>query len=319
MVIDIGALKSGDTATRLRGHSRRRRDRPRCRSPRQSHPRDLPAHRPGKAARRRTGPAGGHRLSQDQHRIFRRRCDPRRCRHLRGVAGTLCGVKASGGIRTLDHARAMLEPALTGSAPAQVRVEPLQSEFLLRLADALNTTLDLQHPHAPRRRPRPRRHRLPHLRHPAAQRPHQRPAHALPDRPHRRGRAAAIKMGKGIVGQAAQTRQAHARQRRPQTENYINANPAVRSELAVPLIVKNRSSASSTSSPSSPTTSSPSTCACSNPHRLAHRAVDRERAPLHPRRAPGADPFGDERDQPRAHQHPRSRPLLERIGQLLGG
>nr|WP_114211010.1 deoxyribose-phosphate aldolase [Acidisarcina polymorpha] len=28
---------------------------------------------------------------------------------LRGVAGTLCGVKASGGIRTLEHARAMLE------------------------------------------------------------------------------------------------------------------------------------------------------------------------------------------------------------------
>src|SRR5271163_508134 len=28
---------------------------------------------------------------------------------LRGVAGTLCGVKASGGIRTLDHARTMLE------------------------------------------------------------------------------------------------------------------------------------------------------------------------------------------------------------------
>ncbi len=28
---------------------------------------------------------------------------------LRGVAGTLCGVKASGGIRTLEHAKAMLE------------------------------------------------------------------------------------------------------------------------------------------------------------------------------------------------------------------
>jgi deoxyribose-phosphate aldolase len=28
---------------------------------------------------------------------------------LRGVAGTLCGVKASGGIKNLDHARAMLE------------------------------------------------------------------------------------------------------------------------------------------------------------------------------------------------------------------
>jgi deoxyribose-phosphate aldolase len=28
---------------------------------------------------------------------------------LRGVAGKLCGVKASGGIRTLDHAKAMLE------------------------------------------------------------------------------------------------------------------------------------------------------------------------------------------------------------------
>jgi deoxyribose-phosphate aldolase len=28
---------------------------------------------------------------------------------LRGVAGKLCGVKASGGIRTLDHVKAMLE------------------------------------------------------------------------------------------------------------------------------------------------------------------------------------------------------------------
>ena len=44
----------------------------------------------------------------------------------------------------------MLSRATTGRAPtcppapAQVRVEPLQSEFLLRLTDALNTTLDLQ-------------------------------------------------------------------------------------------------------------------------------------------------------------------------------
>src|SRR5579862_1494079 len=34
----------------------------------------------------------------------------------------------------------------SGSAPAetQIRIEPLSTEFLIRLADALNTTLDLQ-------------------------------------------------------------------------------------------------------------------------------------------------------------------------------
>jgi sigma-B regulation protein RsbU (phosphoserine phosphatase) len=49
-----------------------------------------------------------------------------------------------------------------------------------------------------------------------------------------------IKMGKGIVGQVAQTRQAMLINDVQGNEHYINVNPAVRSELAVPLIVKNR-------------------------------------------------------------------------------
>ena len=47
-------------------------------------------------------------------------------------------------------------------------------------------------------------------------------------------------MGQGIVGQVAQERQAILVNDVNETENYINANPGVRSELAVPLIVKNR-------------------------------------------------------------------------------
>ncbi|HTD56429.1 MAG TPA: hypothetical protein VK670_13655, partial [Silvibacterium sp.] len=35
-------------------------------------------------------------------------------------------------------------PSTAAPSPAQIHVEPLSSEFLLRLADALNTTLDLQ-------------------------------------------------------------------------------------------------------------------------------------------------------------------------------
>jgi len=49
-----------------------------------------------------------------------------------------------------------------------------------------------------------------------------------------------IRMGKGIVGQAAQTREAVLVNDVTKMENYINVNPDVRSELAVPLIVKNR-------------------------------------------------------------------------------
>ena len=122
----------------------------------------------------------------------------------------------------------------------QVHIEPLQSEFLLRLTDALNTTLDLQ----------PLLHRTAGL------------VRAvidyrifaillLNDRTNdlrmrfQIGHTAEaerlkIKMGKGIVGQVAQSRQAILINDVLKNEHYINVNPAVRSELAVPLIVKNR-------------------------------------------------------------------------------
>ena len=49
-----------------------------------------------------------------------------------------------------------------------------------------------------------------------------------------------LKMGRGIVGQAALQRRTLLIDDVTQQEHYINANPEVRSELAVPLIVKNR-------------------------------------------------------------------------------
>ncbi len=49
-----------------------------------------------------------------------------------------------------------------------------------------------------------------------------------------------IKQGRGIVGQAAGTRRSVLVDDVRHTPQYINANPAVQSELAVPLIVKNR-------------------------------------------------------------------------------
>jgi sigma-B regulation protein RsbU (phosphoserine phosphatase) len=131
-------------------------------------------------------------------------------------------------------------PSTGAPAPAQIHVEPLSSEFLMRLADALNTTLDLQtllkrtadlvravidyrifaillvndRTHELRMR-----FQIGHT--PEAERMR-------------------IKMGRGIVGQVAQNRQAMLVQDVSEVENYIIANPAVRSELAVPLIVKNR-------------------------------------------------------------------------------
>jgi len=123
---------------------------------------------------------------------------------------------------------------------AHVRLEPMQSEFLLRLTDALNTTLDLQ----------TLMHRTAGL------------VRAvidyrifaillLNDRTNdlrmrfQIGHTAEaerlrIKMGKGIVGQVAESRHAMLINDVHGNENYINVNPAVRSELAVPLIVKNR-------------------------------------------------------------------------------
>jgi sigma-B regulation protein RsbU (phosphoserine phosphatase) len=49
-----------------------------------------------------------------------------------------------------------------------------------------------------------------------------------------------IKLGRGIVGQAASRRESILVEDVRKVDNYIDANPNVQSELAVPLIVKNR-------------------------------------------------------------------------------
>jgi phosphoserine phosphatase RsbU/P len=148
-----------------------------------------------------------------------------------------------------DPDRAAHDPSFEGdyrpadpSAPPQppARVEPLQIDFLLRLADALNTTLDLN----------TLMHRVADL------------VRAvidyrifaillLNDRTNelwmrfQTGHTPEIermriKLGRGIVGQAALERKSLLIEDVRHAENYINANPDVLSELAVPLFVKNK-------------------------------------------------------------------------------
>ncbi len=117
---------------------------------------------------------------------------------------------------------------------AQVQVDPLQTEFLIRLADTLNTTLDL----------RTLLERTASLVRAVIDykifaillindRTHDlRMRFQIGHRPEiERLR---IRMGQGIVGQVAQTRQAMLINDVSKTANYIDANPDVRSELAVP-------------------------------------------------------------------------------------
>jgi phosphoserine phosphatase RsbU/P len=128
----------------------------------------------------------------------------------------------------------------TPLVPGSVKVDPLQTEFLMRLANALNTTLDLQtlmHRTADlvravidykifailllNERTNDLRMRFQIGHSPEAER-------------------LKIRVGKGVVGRAAEHRESVLLQDVHQEENYISANPDVRSELAVPLIVKNR-------------------------------------------------------------------------------
>ncbi len=125
--------------------------------------------------------------------------------------------------------------------PANIRVEPVhQVEFLHSLADALNTTLDLN----------TLMHRVADL------------VRAVIDyrifaillindrtqelwMRFQIGHTSEIervrvKPGRGVVGQAALQRKSLLIEDVTQTEHYIEANPSVRSELAVPLIVKNK-------------------------------------------------------------------------------
>lgn len=120
------------------------------------------------------------------------------------------------------------------------RLEPLQLEFLMRLADALNTTLELN----------TLMHRVADLVRAVIDyrifaillvndrtgdlRMRFQTGHT-PEVERMR-----IKLGLGIVGQAAGQRKSFLIEDVRKVENYIDVNPSVLSELAVPLIVKNR-------------------------------------------------------------------------------
>src|ERR1700727_1840391 len=124
--------------------------------------------------------------------------------------------------------------------PGSVKIDPLQTEFLIRLANALNTTLDLQtllHRTADlvravidykifailllneRTNDLRMRFQIGHT--PEAER-------------------LRIRVGKGVVGRAAEHRESVLLQDVSEDDNYISANPDVASELAAPLIGKNR-------------------------------------------------------------------------------
>jgi sigma-B regulation protein RsbU (phosphoserine phosphatase) len=124
--------------------------------------------------------------------------------------------------------------------PVNVRVEPADLTYLVQLADALNTTLDLQ---TLLRRTSELVQSIIHYRIFAIL--------LLNDRTHELrvrfqiGHSPEIErmrfpLGKGVVGQVALTRQAILLNDVTTDENYVPSNPAVRSELAVPLIAKNR-------------------------------------------------------------------------------
>ncbi len=126
------------------------------------------------------------------------------------------------------------------AADPKIRVEPLQVDFLHNLADALNTTLDLN----------TLMHRVADLVRAVIDykifaillindrsqdlRMRFQIGHTTEVERMR------IKLGKGVVGQAALQRKSLLIEDVTQTENYIDANPNVRSELAVPLVVKNK-------------------------------------------------------------------------------
>ena len=135
-----------------------------------------------------------------------------------------------------DYRPSSPAPPLAGS----VRIDPVQTEFLMRLANTLNTTLDLQ----------TLMHRTADL------------VRAVIDYKifailllnertndlrmrFQIGHTAEterlrIRMGQGVTGQSAENRESILLEDVREAKNYISANPDVRSELAVPLIVKNR-------------------------------------------------------------------------------
>jgi phosphoserine phosphatase RsbU/P len=140
-----------------------------------------------------------------------------------------------------EHFEGDYRPAPDTPPPSpNIRVEPLQLDFLHTLADALNTTLDLN----------TLMHRVADLVRAVIDyrifailllndrsqdlRMRFQTGHT-PEIERMR-----IKLGRGVVGQSALQRASVLVEDVTKLDNYIDANPEVRSELAVPLIVKNK-------------------------------------------------------------------------------
>ncbi len=124
--------------------------------------------------------------------------------------------------------------------PVNARVEPADVAYMMKLTDALNTTLDLQ---TLLNRTSELVRAIIHYRIFAI--------FLVNDRTHDlrmrfqightpEAERTRLPIGKGVVGQVALTRQPILLNDMASDEHYISANPEVRSELAVPLIAKNR-------------------------------------------------------------------------------
>lgn len=160
-------------------------------------------------------------------------------------AGSVDSPEPDSGSGATEHLEGDYRPADNGGIDIVtpggfLHAEPQQVDFLHRLADALNTTLDLQTLMQrvadlvravidyrifaillinDRTQDLRVRFQIGHT--PEAERTR-------------------IKIGRGIVGRAAESRQAVLVHDVRTEENYIDANPEVRSELSVPLIIKNK-------------------------------------------------------------------------------
>jgi sigma-B regulation protein RsbU (phosphoserine phosphatase) len=139
-----------------------------------------------------------------------------------------------------DYRPAPSENPLAHLDPVNVRVEPADLTYLVQLADALNTTLDLQ---TLLNRTSELVRAIINYRIFAI--------FLLNDRTHelrmrfqightKEAERMRFPLGKGVIGQVALTRQAILLNDVSTSDIYIPANPDVRSELAVPLIAKNR-------------------------------------------------------------------------------
>lgn len=139
-----------------------------------------------------------------------------------------------------DYRPAPSENPLAHLDPVNVRVEPADLTYLVQLADALNTTLDLQ---TLLNRTSELVRAIINYRIFAIL--------LLNDRTHelrmrfqightKEAERMRFPLGKGVIGQVALTRQAILLNDVSTSPVYIAANPDVRSELAVPLIAKNR-------------------------------------------------------------------------------